>query len=58
MASKFSSQGLLFSVADRNDFMEELEDEFGLGASDGTELPFVTIRTRTGNKYTMREEFT
>ncbi len=58
MASKFSSQGLLFSVANRNDFLEELEDEFGLGASDSTELPFVTIRTRTGNKYTMREEFT
>ncbi|XP_067266902.1 protein disulfide isomerase family A, member 8 isoform X2 [Chanodichthys erythropterus] len=58
VASKFSSQGLMFSVANRNDFMEELEDEFGLGASDGTELPFVTIRTRTGNKYTMREEFT
>uniref|UniRef100_A0A8C2F1L0 Protein disulfide-isomerase A3 n=1 Tax=Cyprinus carpio TaxID=7962 RepID=A0A8C2F1L0_CYPCA len=58
VASKFSSQGLLFSVANRNDFLEELEDEFGLGTSDSTELPFVTIRTRTGNKYTMREEFT
>uniref|UniRef100_A0A8C2DZ52 Protein disulfide-isomerase n=1 Tax=Cyprinus carpio TaxID=7962 RepID=A0A8C2DZ52_CYPCA len=58
VASKFSSQGLLYSVANRNDFLEELEDEFGLGASDATELPFVTIRTRTGNKYTMREEFT
>ncbi|KAL0165527.1 hypothetical protein M9458_037371, partial [Cirrhinus mrigala] len=52
------SQGLLFSVANRNDFLEELEDEYGLGASDTTEVPFVTIRTRTGNKYTMREEFT
>uniref|UniRef100_A0A672NBF7 protein disulfide-isomerase n=1 Tax=Sinocyclocheilus grahami TaxID=75366 RepID=A0A672NBF7_SINGR len=58
VASKFSSQGLLYSVANRNDFLEELEDEFGLGSSDATELPFVTIRTRTGNKYTMREEFT
>ncbi|KAI2652675.1 Protein disulfide-isomerase A3 [Labeo rohita] len=58
VASKFSSQGLLFSVANRNDFLEELEDEYGLGTSDTTEVPFVTIRTRTGNKYTMREEFT
>ncbi|XP_043073950.1 protein disulfide isomerase family A, member 8 [Puntigrus tetrazona] len=58
VASKFSSQGLLLSVANRDDFLEELEEEFGLGASDSTELPFVTIRTRTGNKYTMREEFT
>uniref|UniRef100_A0A671P586 Protein disulfide-isomerase A3 n=1 Tax=Sinocyclocheilus anshuiensis TaxID=1608454 RepID=A0A671P586_9TELE len=58
VASKFSSQGLLYSVANRNYFLEELEDEFGLGSSDATELPFVTIRTRTGHKYTMREEFT
>ncbi|XP_057210618.1 protein disulfide isomerase family A, member 8 isoform X2 [Triplophysa rosa] len=58
IASKFSSWGLLFSVANRHDFIEELGDEFGLGTSDGTELPFVTIRTRTGQKYTMREEFT
>lgn len=58
MGSKFSSRGLLFSVANRIDFIEELEDEFGLGTSDGTDLPFVTIRTRTGQKYTMREEFT
>ncbi|XP_073714233.1 protein disulfide isomerase family A, member 8 [Misgurnus anguillicaudatus] len=58
VASKFSSQSLLYSVANRNDFLEELEDEFGLGTSDGAELPFVTIRTRTGHKYTMREEFT
>lgn len=58
VASKFSSQGLLFSVANRNDFMEELEEEFGLSTSDGSELPFITIRTRTGDKYTMREEFT
>nr|NP_001003517.1 protein disulfide isomerase family A, member 8 precursor [Danio rerio]AAH77131.1 Zgc:100906 [Danio rerio] len=58
VATKFSSQGMLFSVANRNDFMEELEEEFGLSASDGNELPFVTIRTRTGDKYSMREEFT
>ncbi|TRZ01353.1 hypothetical protein DNTS_033244 [Danionella cerebrum] len=58
VASKFSSRGLLLSVANRNDFIEELVEEFGLSASDGTELPFVTIRTRTGQKYTMREEFT
>ncbi|KAG9355288.1 hypothetical protein JZ751_000126 [Albula glossodonta] len=47
-----------YSVADRREFLEELEDEFGLGLSDGGELPMVTIRTREGHKYTMREEFT
>eukprot|EP00064_Thunnus_orientalis_P017887 superscaffoldBa00003929_g17973 len=40
------------------DFLSELEDDFGLGTSDGGELPFITIRTRLGHKYTMREEFT
>ncbi|KAI1901475.1 hypothetical protein AGOR_G00034820 [Albula goreensis] len=58
VASQFQSQGLSYSVADRREFLEELEDEFGLGLSDGGELPMVTIRTREGHKYTMREEFT
>uniref|UniRef100_A0A8C7IX25 Protein disulfide-isomerase n=1 Tax=Oncorhynchus kisutch TaxID=8019 RepID=A0A8C7IX25_ONCKI len=55
---QFASQGLSFAVANRRDFVDELEEEFGLGASDGGDLPFVTIRTQQGFKYTMREEFT
>uniref|UniRef100_A0AAZ3NXH3 protein disulfide-isomerase n=1 Tax=Oncorhynchus tshawytscha TaxID=74940 RepID=A0AAZ3NXH3_ONCTS len=58
VGSQFASQGLSFAVANRKDFVDELEEEFGLGASDGGDLPFVTIRTQQGFKYTMREEFT
>ncbi|XP_026875534.2 protein disulfide isomerase family A, member 8 [Electrophorus electricus] len=58
VASQYSSRGLLFSVANRKDFAEELEGDYGLGSVEGSELPFVTIRTRAGHKYTMREEFT
>lgn len=58
MGYQFASQGLSFAVANRRDFVDELEEEFGLGVSDGGDLPFVTIRTRQGFKYTMREEFT
>lgn len=58
MVSKYAGRGLTFSVANKKDFLSELEDDFGLGTSDGGELPFVTIRTRLGHKYTMREEFT
>uniref|UniRef100_A0A8K9VFM0 Protein disulfide-isomerase A3 n=1 Tax=Oncorhynchus mykiss TaxID=8022 RepID=A0A8K9VFM0_ONCMY len=58
VGSQFASQGLSFAVANRRDFVDELEEEFGLGSSDGGDLPFVTIRTQQGFKYTMREEFT
>lgn len=58
VASKYAGGGLVFSVANKKDFLAELEDDFGLGMSDGGELPFVTIRTKLGHKYTMREEFT
>ncbi|XP_053190784.1 protein disulfide-isomerase A3-like [Scomber japonicus] len=58
VASKYSGRGLNFSVANKKDFLSELEEDFGLGTSDGGELPFVTVRTRLGHKYTMREEFT
>ncbi|KAJ8335149.1 hypothetical protein SKAU_G00407880 [Synaphobranchus kaupii] len=58
VASQFQAQGLSYAVADRREFLEELEDEFGLGLSDGGDLPVVTIRNREGHKYTMREEFT
>ena len=58
VASKYTGHGLTFSVANKKDFLSELEDDFGLGTSDGGELPFVTIRTKLGHKYTMREEFT
>uniref|UniRef100_A0A3P8TK48 Protein disulfide-isomerase n=1 Tax=Amphiprion percula TaxID=161767 RepID=A0A3P8TK48_AMPPE len=58
VASKYGGQGLTYSVANKKDFLSELEDDFSLGTSDGGELPFVTIRTRLGHKYTMREEFT
>lgn len=58
MASKYAGQGLMFSVANKHDFRLELEEEFGLKMLDGGELPFVTIRTKLGHKFTMREEFT
>ncbi len=58
VASKFTGRGLIFSVANKKDFLSELEDDFGLGTSDGGDLLFVTIRTKLGHKYTMREEFT
>ncbi|XP_029022462.1 protein disulfide isomerase family A, member 8 [Betta splendens] len=58
VASKYTGRGLIFSVANKKDFLAELEDDFGLGMSEGGELPFVTIRTKLGHKYTMREEFT
>ncbi|CAN9503564.1 unnamed protein product [Ophioblennius macclurei] len=57
VASQYKGRGLMFSVANKKDFLSELEEEYGLGTSDG-ELPLVTIRTRLGYKYTMREEFT
>lgn len=58
VASQYKTGGLTFSVANKKDFLSELEDDFGLGTSDGGELPFVTIRTKLGHKFTMREEFT
>ncbi|CAI5644618.1 protein disulfide isomerase family A, member 8 isoform X4 [Oreochromis niloticus] len=58
VASKYVGRGLTFSVANKKDFLLELEEDFGMGTSDGGELPFITIRTRLGHKYTMREEFT
>ncbi|KAM6900062.1 protein disulfide isomerase family A, member 8 [Xenentodon cancila] len=58
VASKYTGRGLMFSVANKKDFLIELEDDYGLGMSDGGELPFVTIRTKLGHKYIMREEFT
>ncbi|XP_062265582.1 protein disulfide isomerase family A, member 8 [Platichthys flesus] len=58
VASQYTGRGLTFSVANKKDFLVELEDDFGLGTSDGGELPFVTIRTKLGHKFTMREEFT
>ncbi|KAM9386400.1 protein disulfide-isomerase A3-like [Pholidichthys leucotaenia] len=56
VVSKYAGRGLTFSVANKKDFLSELEEDFGL--SDGGELPVVTIQTRLGNKFTMREEFT
>ncbi|CAL8293129.1 unnamed protein product [Merluccius merluccius] len=58
VVSRYSSRGLSFAVANKNDFLSELEEDFGLGMSEGAELPLVTIQTRLGHKYTMREEFT
>ncbi|KAL2080490.1 hypothetical protein ACEWY4_024283 [Coilia grayii] len=58
VGSRFASEGLTFAVANRKDFQDELEEDFGLGTSDGGDLPFVTLRTRQGHKYSMREEFT
>ncbi|XP_054619260.1 protein disulfide isomerase family A, member 8 isoform X2 [Dunckerocampus dactyliophorus] len=58
VATKYVGRGLTFSVANKKDFQSELEDDFGLGTSDSGDLPLVTIRTKLGHKYTMREEFT
>lgn len=58
MATQFQSHGLHFAVADLEEFLEELEEEFGLRFSDGGEAPLITIRTRAGHKYIMQEEFT
>ncbi|XP_037119907.1 protein disulfide isomerase family A, member 8 isoform X1 [Syngnathus acus] len=58
VATKYAGRGLFFSVANQKDFQAELENEFGVGTSDGGEVPLVTIRTKAGHKYTMREEFT
>ncbi|XP_034017088.1 protein disulfide-isomerase A3-like [Thalassophryne amazonica] len=58
VASKYVGRGLTFSVANKKDFLNELEDDFGLSVTDGGELPIVTIKTKLGHKYTMREEFT
>ncbi|XP_029369297.1 protein disulfide-isomerase A3-like isoform X2 [Echeneis naucrates] len=58
VVTKYSGRGLIFSVANKKDFLSELVEDFGLGTSDGGEMPFVTIRTKLGHKYAMREEFT
>uniref|UniRef100_A0A4W4GCZ6 Protein disulfide-isomerase n=1 Tax=Electrophorus electricus TaxID=8005 RepID=A0A4W4GCZ6_ELEEL len=58
VATQFQSSGLNFAVANREEFQDELEEDFGLGRSNGGELPIITIRTRAGHKYTMQEEFT
>ncbi|XP_053537642.1 protein disulfide isomerase family A, member 7 isoform X2 [Ictalurus punctatus] len=58
VATQFLSRGLSFAVADQEEFQEELAEEFGLQLSDGGEMPLITIRTRAGHKYIMREEFT
>ncbi|CAL8238062.1 unnamed protein product, partial [Lota lota] len=58
VVSRYSSRGLSFAVANKHDFLSELEEDFGLGMSESAELPLVTIQTRLGHKFTMREEFT
>uniref|UniRef100_A0A8C1Y0P1 protein disulfide-isomerase n=1 Tax=Cyprinus carpio TaxID=7962 RepID=A0A8C1Y0P1_CYPCA len=58
VVTQFQDRGLSFAVADRQEFQDELEEEFGLGSSEGGDIPLVTIRTREGHKYSMQEEFT
>ncbi|XP_057684504.1 protein disulfide-isomerase A3-like isoform X2 [Corythoichthys intestinalis] len=58
VASGYAGRGLSFSVANLEDFRAELEAEFGVGTADGGDLPVVTIRTKAGHKFAMREEFT
>ncbi|XP_048883078.1 protein disulfide isomerase family A, member 7 isoform X2 [Brienomyrus brachyistius] len=58
VASQFHSQGLHFAVADRQEFQDQLEEEFGVEPSELGEMPLVTIKTREGSKYIMQEEFT
>uniref|UniRef100_A0A673IXF8 Protein disulfide-isomerase n=2 Tax=Sinocyclocheilus rhinocerous TaxID=307959 RepID=A0A673IXF8_9TELE len=58
VVTQFQDRGLSFAVADRQEFQDELEEEFVLGSSEGGDIPLVTIRTREGHKYSMQEEFT
>lgn len=58
MATQFQDRGLSFAVADRQEFQDELEEEFGVGSFEGGDIPLVTIRTTAGHKYSMQEEFT
>uniref|UniRef100_A0A3P9IAE1 Protein disulfide-isomerase n=2 Tax=Oryzias latipes TaxID=8090 RepID=A0A3P9IAE1_ORYLA len=58
VASKYAGRSLMFSVANKKDFLMELEEDYDLGTSDAGDMPFVTIRTKLGQKYVMREEFT
>ncbi|XP_020353046.1 protein disulfide-isomerase A3-like isoform X2 [Oncorhynchus kisutch] len=58
VTTQFQSQGLSYAVANRAEFQDELEEEFGPGPSDGGELPLINIRNREGHKYSMQEEFT
>ncbi|KAI7806597.1 protein disulfide isomerase family A, member 7 [Triplophysa rosa] len=58
VGTQFQGRGLKLAVADRQEFQDELEEEFGLGQSEEGDLPLVTIRTRAGHKYAMQEEFT
>lgn len=58
VATQFQDRGLTFAVADRQEFQDELEEEFGVSSSEGGDVPLVTIRTRAGQKYSMQEEFT
>lgn len=58
VAKGFLDQGqkLSFAVASKNSFSHDIS-EMGIDASSG-ELPVVGIRTATGDKYVMQEEFT
>lgn len=58
VATQFQGRGLNFAVADRQEFQDELEEEFGLGLSEEGDIPLITIRTSAGHKYNMQEEFT
>lgn len=58
VATQFQDRGLTFAVADRQEFQDELEEEFGVSPSEVGDVPLVTIRTRAGQKYSMQEEFT
>lgn len=57
VATQFQDRGLSFAVADRQEFQDELEEEFGVGSFEGGDIPLVTIRTTAGHKYSMQEEF-
>ncbi|KAF6738180.1 Protein disulfide-isomerase A3 [Oryzias melastigma] len=50
VASKYSGRSLMFSVANKKDFLVELEEDYDLGTSDAGDLPFVTIRTKLGTE--------
>lgn len=58
VATQFQDQGLSFAVANRQEFQDELEEEFSVGSFEGEDIPIVTIQTREGHKYSMKEEFT
>ncbi|KAG7256655.1 hypothetical protein CRUP_032963 [Coryphaenoides rupestris] len=55
VVSRYSSRGLSFAVANKNEFLSELEEDFGLGMSEGAELPLGTRELKDLLRFLKRE---